>query len=59
MQARSQGWCGGGVRPLLATEWAKKGVRFKKSTFWVQKVHFWGIPHLPKVDPGYRPDEMH
>ena len=32
-----------------------KGVRFKKSTFWVQKVHFLGVPHPPKIDPGYGP----
>ena len=24
---------------------------------WVQKVHFWGILHHPKIDPGYRPAE--
>ena len=37
-------------RSILPTKWAKNGVfvgglrgmRFKKSTFWVQKVHFWG-----------------
>ena len=37
--------------PLLATNWTKnavfvggcRGVRFKKSTFWVRKVHFWGF----------------
>ena len=28
-------------------------MRFKKSTFWVQKVHFCGFPHLPKIDTGY------
>ena len=49
--------------PLLATKWTKnevfeeglRGVRFKKSTFGVQKVHFWGVPHPPKIDPGYGP----
>ena len=42
--------------PLLATKWAKNGVfvaglrgaRFKKSTFRVQKLHFWGVPYPPK-----------
>ena len=42
--------------PLLATKWAKnwvfvgglRGVRFKKSTVWVQKVHFWGYRTSPK-----------
>ena len=34
-------------------------MRFKKSTFWVQKVHFWGVPHLPKMDPGYGPEYLH
>ena len=55
--------------PLTATKWAKnvfvffllifcsgvKGVRFKKSTFWVQNVHYFGVPHHPKIDPGYGP----
>ena len=31
------------------------GVRFKKSTIWVQKVHFLGVPHLLRIDPGYGP----
>ena len=35
--------------------WRVKGVRFKKSTFWVQKVHFFGVPHPSKIDPGYGP----
>ena len=47
--------------PLLVTKWAKngvfvggvKGVRFKKSTLGVWKVHFCGVPHRPKIDPGY------
>ena len=47
--------------PLLATKWAKngvfvgglRGVRLRKSTFAVQKVHFCGVLHLPKIDPGY------
>ena len=30
-------------------------VRFKKSTFWVHKVHILGVLHLPKIDPGYGP----
>ena len=30
-------------------------VRFKKSTFGVQKVLFWGVLHLPQIDPGYGP----
>ena len=38
--------------PLLATKWGfcrrAKGVKFKKSTFWVQKVHFSGVVHAPK-----------
>ena len=36
----------------------KAGVRFKKSTFWVQKVHFVALqpPPPPKVDSGYGPD---
>ena len=42
-------------------EWAKngvfveglKGVRFKNSTFWVQKVHFYTAP--PEINPGYGP----
>ena len=46
--------------PLSVTKWAKnevlvgglRGVRFKKFTFWDQKVHFLGVPHLPKIDPG-------
>ena len=30
--------------------------RFKKSTFWIQKVHIWGVLHLPKIDhPAYGP----
>ena len=44
--------------PLLAKELVKNGVcvwGFKKSTFWVQKVHIFGIPHLPKIDPYYVP----
>ena len=24
-----------------------EGVRFKESIFWVQRVHFWGVPHPP------------
>ena len=32
-----------------------KGVRFKKSTFGVQKVHLLVVPHLPKINPGYGP----
>ena len=36
-----------------------KGVRFKKSTFWVQKVHILGIPHLSKIDPGDGPAFIH
>ena len=44
----------GAKGPLLAAKWAKNGVfvgglRFKNSTFWVQKVHFcmfWGL-HTP------------
>ena len=50
--------------PLLVTKWAKNGVfvrvlrvvRFKKSTFWVQKVHILVVSHPPpqkKNDPGY------
>ena len=31
-------------------------MRFKKSTFWVQKVHFLGGPAPPKNDPGYGPE---
>ena len=39
---------------LSATKWTKNEVfvgglrrmRFKESTFYVQKVQFWGIPHL-------------
>ena len=42
--------------PLLAIKWAKhgvfvgglRGVKFKKSTFLVQKVHFLGVLHPPK-----------
>ena len=30
-------------------------MRFKKSTFWVQKVHIFGIPYFPNIDPGYGP----
>ena len=30
-------------------------MRSKKSTFRVQKVHFWGVLHLPTIDPGYGP----
>ena len=30
-----------------------KGVRFKKSIFGVYKVHVLGVPHLPKINPGY------
>ena len=49
--------------PLLATKWAKngvfvgglRGVRFKKSIWGVQKVHFWGVPHRLRFDPGYGP----
>ena len=51
--------------PLLATNGPKMGffvegeglmgVRFKKSTFWIQKVYFRGIPHLLKINPGYGP----
>ena len=67
-QARSQGGEGGATQPphlpkgpLLATKWTKSGVfegglrwvRFKKSTFGVQKVHFWGVPHHPKIDSAY------
>ena len=41
--------------PLLATKWAKngvlvgglRGVKFKKSTFGVQMVHFWGFRTSP------------
>ena len=33
-----------------------EGVRFKKSTFWVQKVHFWEVSHLSRFDPGYGPE---
>ena len=38
--------------PLLATKCAKNevfvgGLRFNKSTFGVQKVHFWEVPHPP------------
>ena len=29
-----------------------KGVRFKKSTFWVQKVNIVGVQHLSIFDPG-------
>ena len=29
-------------------------MRFRKSTFWVQKVGE-GVPHLPKFDPSYGP----
>ena len=32
-------------------------MRFKKSTFWVQKVHFLGVLHPPKIDPGYGPED--
>ena len=32
-----------------------EGVRFKKFTFWIQKVPFFGVPHPPKIDPGYGP----
>ena len=47
--------------PLLVKKWTKngvfvgwlRGVRFKKSTFWVQKILFWGVLHLPQFDPGY------
>ena len=35
-----------------------KGVRFKKVHFWVQKVHFFGILHLPKINPGYGPEHF-
>ena len=28
-------------------------MRFKKTTSWVQKVHFLEVPHLPKINPGY------
>ena len=68
-QARSQE--GAGIRhttpnlpkgSLLVTKWAKNevfvgglGWRFKNSTFWVRKVHFCEVPHLPKIDPGYGP----
>ena len=31
-------------------------MRFEKSTFRVQKVHFLGVLHPPKIDPGYGPD---
>ena len=41
--------------PFSTTKWAKngvfvgglRGVRFKKSTFWVQKVHFLRVLHPP------------
>ena len=32
-----------------------KGVRFKKSTFWVKKLHILGVLHPLKIDPGYQP----
>ena len=43
-------------RSILVTKWARNGVfvrglrglMFKKSTFWVQKVHILGVPHPPK-----------
>ena len=49
--------------PHLATKWAKNGMfvsglrvmRFKKSTFWVQKVHILGVLHTPQINPGYGP----
>ena len=67
-QARSQGVRGVqrtpsnlSKGPLLATKWAKNGIfvgglrgmRFKKSTFLVQKVHFLGGPAPPKIDPAW------
>ena len=33
-------------------------MRFKKFTFGVQRVHFEGALHLPKIDPGYSPVHM-
>ena len=50
-------------RSTLVTKCAKngffckrvKGVRFKKSTFWVQKGPHFGGPTPPKIDPGYGP----
>ena len=49
--------------PRSATKWTKngvfvgglRGVRSKMSTFRVQKVHFLGVPYLPRIDPGYGP----
>ena len=43
--------------PLLVTKWAKsgffvrglRGVRFKKSSFWVQKVHILGVLHPQSI----------
>ena len=69
-QARSQGGAGGAMHPpksakrstfshKMGQKWGfcrrVKGVRFKKSSLWVQKVHFFGVPHPPKIDPGYGP----
>ena len=30
-------------------------MRFRKSSFWVQKVHFLGS-HTPQLNPGYGPE---
>ena len=48
-----------GKRSTFGHKWAKNGVfvgglrglRFKKSTFG-------GVQHLPRFDPGYRPEEI-
>ena len=50
--------------PLLVTKWTiflggrgcrkVKGVG-SRSPLWVQKVHFCGVLHHPKIDPGYGP----
>ena len=36
-----------------------KGVKSKKSTFRVQKVHLLGVSHLPTINPGYGPAYHH
>ena len=38
-------------------EWGSQSPLFGSKRSW-QKVHFLGATHLPKIDPGYRPEVM-
>ena len=48
---------------FLVTKWVfcrwVKGDEVQKVNFGVKKVNFWGVLHLPKINPGYTPKSYH